>query len=81
MSGWEDFCDSMGLDTHTGFDTLMDRYSRDLKREKDEEYHLFFKTFQDALEWSKNNKGAAFTRSSDGAGFMPSKKKARSRLF
>lgn len=77
MADWEDFCESQGLDIQGGFDALMDRYSRDLRREERKESRPFFATFQEALNWSRDNNCATFTRSADGNGFMPSIRKAR----
>jgi len=48
-----------------------DHASRDPAREIWFEEPPYFSTYKEAKRWSHDNKGATFTRSSDGIGFVP----------
>lgn len=83
MSDWEDFCESSNINPHDPdqFDRLVDKWSKDDKPTSSDEKdyfppnkkveNIYFETFQQAAEWSKNNQGKPFTRSPDGRHFVP----------
>jgi hypothetical protein len=83
MSDWEDFCESQGLnpgcpDDYERFLEMLETPSSKRRHvcepdytEEDEQEELIFTTFQEAAEWSRNNRGKPFTRSADGAHFVP----------
>lgn len=83
MSDWEEFCESKGLnpgcpDDYERLFEMLESPSKTRQRnwepdfvEVAEQEELIFKTFQEAAGWSKNNGGRPFTRSADGAHFVP----------
>lgn len=79
MSDWEDFCESNGWnsgseeDYEKFLDSLEDRPRRRIKREYNSATSvesLYFATFQEAVEWAKNNPGRVITRAPGENGYI-----------
>lgn len=84
MSDWEDFCESNGWNagSEEDYDKFLDSLEDRPRRRFQPEYSssesvegLYFATFQEAVEWAKNNIGKSFTRNPNGSGFIPKSKK------
>ncbi|WP_139211057.1 hypothetical protein [Azotobacter beijerinckii] len=69
MSDWEEFCESKGLNigSEDDYNKLLNSLEDSLKKLSSP----FFKTFEEAKYWAKENIGKSFIRSPDGSGFVP----------
>jgi len=78
MGDWEDFCGSQGMDvgSEDHYDNWVDGLNAKPppRRFIHTNTELVFDSLHDAAAWSRNNGGAAFTRTSDGKNFTPVKK-------
>lgn len=88
MSDWEEFCDAKGW--NIGSDADYDKFLGSLEDKPvrrtfgsrpvpSNHEALYFSTFAEAKQWAMTNVGQAFTRSSDGLGFIPKQKDSHRR--
>jgi hypothetical protein len=73
VGDWEKFCESRGMSVGSpdDYDHLI-RSLEDRPPRFRRDVGVYFNSFQEAKAWAMRNVGRAFTRSTDGTGFVPS---------